>query len=181
MMSRVARYGGLAAMVGGVLWVAGIALYALSVAPPYREFGFSGAVLWVAVPLLVAGVLGLWAGYGGRAGGIGTAVSILTTAGAALFAVSALLGLPWALVMLGFYGASLGSLLMGAVALQVGALPRPMATALIAGSFALYFFNDQSAVTSLMALPFGAAWAAVGYALLRREEGPTAGRPARVG
>lgn len=174
-MSRIARYSGLAAMAGGVLWTVGIALYALSVAPPYREFGFSGAVLPVAVPLLVVGVLGLWAGYGNRAGGTGMGVAVLTIAGTAVFVVSALSGLPWALVMLGFYGASLGSLLMGAVALHVGALPRPVAAALIAGSFALYFFNDQSAVTVLMALPFGVAWAAVGYALFRREVRPPAG------
>lgn len=67
-MAKIVRFGGLAAMVGGVLWMLGIALYALGpsgpgLSPPYREFGFSGIVLLVALPLLVAGVLGLWAGY----------------------------------------------------------------------------------------------------------------------
>lgn len=183
-MAKNVRYGGLAAMVGGVLWILGIVLFALGPSgpestPPYREFGFSGVVLLIALPLLVAGVLGLWAGYRSRSGGIGTGAAILTLAGTALFLVSALSGLSWGLVMLGFYGAILGSVLMGAVALQAGTLPRPVATALITGSVALFFFNTETAAAWL-AIPFGAAWVVAGYALLRGREMASAGRPARV-
>ena len=79
-------------------------------------------MLSVAVPLSVAGVLGLWASYGGRAGGIGTGVVVLKIAGTALFAFSAVFWLPWTLVMIGFYGASLGSLLSAsAVVLRIKA------------------------------------------------------------
>ena len=185
MTSRVVRVGGLVAMVGGVLWMAGIVLYALGpsgpgTSPPYREFDFAGVLLLVAMPLLLAGVLGLRASYGDRSGGMGTGTAVLTIAGTALFVVSAFAGLPWTLVMLGFYGACLGAVLMGAVAIQTGAVPNLVAAALIVGSAALFFFNTETAAAWL-ALPFGAAWAAVGYALLRREEGPTAGRPARGG
>lgn len=82
--------------------------------------------------------------------------------------------------MLGFYGAILGSVLMGSVVLQAGAMPRPVAATLITGSVTLFFFNTETAAAWL-AIPFGAAWVAVGYALLGGRETAHGGRPARAG
>jgi hypothetical protein len=71
-----------------------------------------------------------------------------------------------------------GSLMVGAAALLSGTLPRWGALALVVGSVAFFFF-DTHPTRAWFALPYGAAWVAVGY-LLWSGGGSAAEQPSRV-
>jgi hypothetical protein len=57
-----------------------------------------------------------------------------------------------------------GFMLLGLAILRARVLPRWTAGLLIVGALAMLGFNDQTAQV-LLAIPFGVAWVAVGYAL----------------
>jgi hypothetical protein len=57
-----------------------------------------------------------------------------------------------------------GSLLVGAATLVTNALPRWGAITLMAGPLTFFLFNTETAQV-WFALPYGAAWIAVGYLL----------------
>lgn len=57
-----------------------------------------------------------------------------------------------------------GFLLLGITILRARVLPLWAAVLFVVGSLAMLGFNDQNAQV-LMAIPFGIAWVAVGYAL----------------
>ena len=63
----------------------------------------------------------------------------------------------------------IGMLLLGVATLRAGVLPRWSAALLIIGAVAMLAFNDQNA-RALMAIPFGIAWMAVGYALFGKTQ-----------
>lgn len=58
----------------------------------------------------------------------------------------------------------IGVLLLGIAILQAAVLRRWAGVLLAVGALSMLAFNDQNARV-LMAIPFGLAWAAVGYVL----------------
>lgn len=81
-------------------------------------------------------------------------------------------------VILGILALIVGYLLLGIAVLRARVLLRWSAMLLVVGSLTMLGFNDQNA-QALMAIPFGIAWMAVGYALWSDSD-LSARQPARV-
>ena len=166
MSSNLIRWGGPAAMMGGVLWMVVFALFALrpsgpGLTPPHRSFEGLYLPNLVSVVLIVVGVVALHARLRSLYGRLGTAGFISALVGAAVLVVS---GASWPWELIGAIALLLGSLLMGVAALVVNAPLRWGAIALIAGSLVFFLYNTETARV-WFALPYGAAWVVVGYLL----------------
>ncbi len=175
--SGVIRGGGLAAMAGGALWAALFAVYASRPGPPHGSFDGLRVLGLLSLLLIALGFLGLdlpsWRGRGyGRLGKVGFDVAGL---GILVIVVS---GASWPVGMIGAWILMVGSLMVGAAALVSGTLPRWGALALVVGSAAFFLFDTDPA-RAWFALPYGAAWVAVGYLLWARG-GSAAEQPSRV-
>ena len=184
--SIVHRWSGPAAALGGGLWIAaGVATAALpegcigdACALPGRSMRDTSAVapLAAAALLLIAVGAAALVRRARRAGRVGTGgvvgvgasaagVALLVTGGAVQalafggdFPAMPLFVLPGAL------GLVVGVLLLSVSLLRAGTLPRWAGALLVAGGLALLGFNDQNA-QALLAVPFGAAWVAIGSVL----------------
>ena len=180
--SRVIRGGGLAASAGGALWVVVFAVYASrsplpGPGPPHGSFDGLRVLGLLSLLLIALGLLGLdlpsWRGRGyGRLGRVGFDLAGL---GILVIVVS---GASWPIGMIAAWIMMVGSLMVGAAALVSGTLPRWGALALVAGSAAFFLF-DTAPARAWFALPYGAAWVAVGY-LLWSHGGLAAEQPSRV-
>jgi hypothetical protein len=177
---QMVRFGGLAGMLGGVLFAAAAASLALR--PPgvvggsHRESGDLIAAMNVAALFLVAGLAALAARQAGRPGAPARAARLVAGVGAAvagggialtllgLLGTAIGLAVPWWTLFLGLLGLCVGSALAGGAALSVGAVPRPAALPLVATAVMLFLFNTEDA-RALWAVPFGAAWVVLGYVL----------------
>jgi hypothetical protein len=181
--SNFVRWGGLAAVAGGALWMAVFALFASrpsgpGSAPPYRSFEGLYVPCLVSTVLIVAGLVALHVHLRGTYGGLGTAGFVLALVGAALL-VLVVGGAPFLLSRAGALGLLLGSALMGAAALRASARLRLGGAALVVGSLA-FFLLDTEGWRVWFALPYGGAWVLVGY-LLRSGGAGAPPRPTRVG
>ena len=195
--SNTVRWSGLAAMLGGALFV--VSAVVITSMPrgcigdecalrPMRETGLAGASLMLALLLVVVGAAGLVirARDAGRFGRLGKTGIILGAVGAALPVIGSLIQgvlfdgdyplMPY-FVIPGVLALVVGFVLLGVAVLQARVLPRWTTVLLIAGTLAMLGFNDQNAL-ALMAIPFGISWVAVGYALWSGKGG--GGRPAGV-
>ena len=126
--SEGVRWGGLAAMGGGVLWMVVFTLFALrpsgpGVAPPYRSFEGLYLPNLVSVVLIAAGIVALHATMRSLYGRLGTAGFVLALVGAAVL-VLVVGGAPFLLSRVGVLVLLLGSALMGVAALRANARPR---------------------------------------------------------
>ncbi len=194
------RWCGLAAMLGGALWVIGTLIHASKprgcVAQecafrPMRESGvLDGILMLLSLLLFAAGAVGLvvLARRLGRFGKTGNAGVIIGAIGAALLVMSGLIQafffggdfplMPY-FVVPGVLTLVLGFVLLGIAILRAGVLPKWAALLLIVGALAMLGFNEQTAL-ALMALPLGVAWATVGYVLWSGVGAPTGQPAARV-
>lgn len=194
------RWGGLAAMLGGALWVVGNVIHASKprgcVAEecafrPMRESGaLDGILMLLSLLLLLAGVVGLvvLARRSGRFGKTGRAGVVVGAVGATLLVMSGLIQalffggdfplMPY-FVVPGVLALILGFVLLGIAILVAGVLPRWAALLLIVGALAMLGFNEQTAL-ALMAVPLGVAWVAVGYVLWSGASAQTGHPDARV-
>jgi len=157
---------------------------------PMRETGAAGALLTLALLLVVIGAAGLVirARDAGRLGALGKTGIVIGAVGAALPVFGSLIQgilfegdypyMPY-FVIPGVLALVVGFVLLGLAVLRARVLPRWAGVLLIVGTLAMLGFNDQNAL-ALMAIPNGIGWAAVGYVLWSgRGEG---GRePARAG
>ncbi len=131
--SGLARWGGLAAMMGGVMWVfKGCSIILTGEQPP--------VVFEAALPLLAAGLVGLHARLGGRGGGLGRTGLLLAYA-ALVSAIVVLVGstlgpagwvpneesvtLLTPFIVLAGFGPFVGLVLLGIATLRVKAMPAP--------------------------------------------------------
>jgi hypothetical protein len=196
--SNTVRWSGLAAMLGGTLFVVSAIVIASMprgcigeecAARPMRETGVAGGLLTLALLLVVVGAAGLVirARNAGRLGRMGKTGIVLGAVGAALPVVGGLVqGIlfdgDYPLMPLfaipGVLALVVGFVLLGLAVLRAGVLPRWTAVLLIVGTLAMLGFNDQNA-QALMAIPNGIAWVAVGY-MLWSGKGEPVRRPARV-
>jgi hypothetical protein len=196
--SKSVRWSGLAAMLGGALFVASAAIIASMprgcigdecASRPMRETGIVGALLMLALLLVVIGAAGLVirARDAGRLGRLGKMGIILGAVGAALPVIGSLIQgvlfdgdypLMLYFAIPGVLALVVGFVLLGLAVLQARVLPPWAAVLLIVGTLAMLGFNDQNA-RALMAIPNGIAWVAVGY-VLWSGRGEEAREPARV-
>ncbi len=188
-------------MLGGALWVIGNVSHASKprgciaeecALRPMRETGaLEGILMLLSLLLFVAGAAGLLvlARRLGRFGRMGNAALIIGAVGVALLVVAGLIQalffggnfplMPY-FVIPGVLALIVGFVLLGIAVLRAGMLPRWVAVLFIVGALAMLGFNEQTWRT-LMAIPFGVAWVAVGYVLWSEVGAPT-GRPTpRVG
>jgi hypothetical protein len=196
--SNTVRLGGLAAMLGGALFVVSALLIASMprgcigdecATRPIRDTGIAGALLILALLLVVVGAAGLVVRVrrAGRFGRLGKTGVVIAAVGAALPVIGGLVQgvlfdgdyplMPF-FVIPGVLALVVGFVLLGLAVLQARVLPRWAAVLLVVGSLAMLGFNDQNA-RALMAIPNGIAWMAVGY-LLWSGKGGQIQRPARV-
>ena len=173
------RWSGLAAGVGGALWVGGGTVLALRPArvPGAAVFRQSTDLLpWLGLGLVLiaAAALGLHARQAARAGRAGDVAAWGLLGGAALYAlghsVRPFLRGAWEpAVPIGLLTAVLALIALGVVTLRARVLPRWIGAVVLGSGVALLLFNDQY-FTAWASVPLGLGWVAVGGALLRPAE-----------
>jgi hypothetical protein len=190
------RWAGVAGMLGGALFVLSAVLIASMprgciggecAARTMRETGAAGALLMLALLLIVVGMAGLVirARNAGRFGALGKTGAVVAAVGVALPLIGSLVQgvlyggdyplMPY-FVIPGVLALVTGFVLLGIAVLLARVLPRWAAALLVVGSLAMLGFNDQNA-QALLAIPNGIAWIAVGYVLW---SGEVPRQPARV-
>ncbi len=182
--SRLMQWGGAAAGVGGLLWIAHAVLVArmpkgciadACMTRPMRDSTAAAPVFLAAVLLIGIGVAALVrrsraAGRFGRLGRIarGCAATGIAVLIAALLVQSIFFRGDFPLMPTFVIPARLalvvGFLLLGITILRSGVLPRWTTALLIIGALAMLGVNDQNEQI-LLAIPFGLAWMAVEYVL----------------
>ena len=196
MSTSTVRWAGVAGMLGGALFVVSAVLIASMprgciggecAARTMRETGAAGALLMLALLLIVVGMAGLVirARNAGRFGALGKTGAVLAAVGVALPLTGSLVQgvlyggdyplMPY-FVIPGVLALVTGFVLLGIAVLLARVLPRWAAALLVVGSLAMLGFNDQNA-QALLAIPNGIAWIAVGYTLW---SGEAPRQPARV-
>jgi hypothetical protein len=189
----VARLGGVAAVMGGVLWSAK-ALHDRNDAPPWPTDATD--TLFFMVPLLfLAGFLGLNARSRGRLKGewrsissgafavgaiglIGSIVGLLTMALEA--GPSWWIGASWMMFVFGLFMGNLGLVFFGTSVLQDGALPRWTGLPIVTGTLGILLIligdppNSELGVYPALALwvLYGLAWAGLGCVALAEDKYP---------
>jgi hypothetical protein len=177
--SALIRVGGLAAMVGGLLWIVkGGSILITGQQPP--------VVFEAALPLFALGLLGLHARLRGHGGPLGKAGILVTYAALAAAVLVLVAPLPSLYAVAGF-GPFLGMVLLGSATLQAKVFPPlwsalPLAMGL--GGALLILAGGGLALMSerLLEIPIvlvGLAWMLLGYSVLA-VEGTTVKAPARV-
>ena len=184
-VSGFIRWSGLAALVGGALWVVVFAAHAWGASsgpvegPPPASFRGLGIPGLLALLLIASGFVGLdrpsWRGAGGGYGRLGRVGFDLV--GLAVFVVF-VSGSSEGIGLIGAFVLMVGSLLVGVAAMRTGLLPPWGAAALVAASLAFLLFDAQG-LRAWFGVPYGAAWVAVGY-LMWTGTDRTAQQPARV-
>ncbi len=199
MSSSLIRWSGLAAMLGGVLWMIGAVIHASKprgciaeecAFRPMRESGaLDGILMLLSLLLFAVGVAGLvtLVRRSGRFGKAGKAGGLIGAAGVALLVIASLIQsvvfggdfllMPY-FVIPGLLATVVGLVLLGVAILQSRVLPRWTAALLIIGALAMLASNEQTARV-LLTIPIGVAWVAVGYALWSDSD-ESAQQPARV-
>ncbi len=172
--SDLIRWGGLAAMLGGVAWAVD-SLLVLAI----PEAGWTNVVFVIAVLLVLAGLVGLHAlqreDYGrvGRGGfWTVTVASLAQVLGLVVF-LSGSDALNWLVFPVGTLAVLVGFVLYGAATLQARVLPRWCGVGLIVGPALTVVLGDYGGIL------FGLFWLALGYVLWSRTETP-ARQPSRV-
>ncbi len=177
--SALIRIGGLAAMVGGLMWIVkGGSILITGQQPP--------VVFEAALPLFAVGLLGLHARLGGHGGPLGKAGVLVASTALAAAAIVLVAPLPPFYAVAGF-GPFLGLVLVGSATLQArvfrppwGALPLAMGLGgplLILAGGGLALINER-----LLEIPIvlvGLAWMLLGYSVLV-VKGATVQAPVRV-
>jgi hypothetical protein len=186
-------------MLGGALWVIGNVVHASKprgciaeecALRPMRETGaLEGILMFLSLMLFVAGAAGLVARARrlGRFGKMGNAGVVIGAFGVAVLVIAGLIQalffggdfpLMPGFVIPGVLALIAGFVLLGIAILRAEVLPRRVAVLFIVGALAMLGFNEQTWRT-LMAIPFGVAWLAVGY-VLWSQSSTLATQPSRV-
>ena len=177
--SALIRLGGLAAMVGGLMWVVkGGAILLTGQQPP--------VVFEAALPLFAVGLLGLYARLDGRGGTLGKAGVLVAYTALASAAIVLMRPLAPFYAVAGF-GPFLGLVLVGSATLQARVFPSPWSALPLAmglGGPLLILAGGGLALISerLLEIPIvlvGLAWMLLGYAVLV-VKGATVQAPVRV-
>lgn len=184
--SKVVRWSGPAAMLGGVLWAVWAVMVALTPegcigaecelpGSSSRDWGHLAPLFFASALLISVGfarivLLARSAGRSGnmqRIGAIIVALGVVTVTTATLIQSIFFGGdfplMPYFVIPSGL-AIVIGFLLSGIAILRTGVLPRWAAALLITATMVMLGVNEQNK-RILMAIPFGIAWIAVGYTL----------------
>ena len=186
--SGIVRWGAIAAMIGGALWVVwGLLGRAIPYAVGDPTYGgllrLSAGLVVLAALLTLGGLLGLDALQGGshwnigRAGFYVASVGLLAQALAALVLLMGSEALQWLLAPVGSLAVVVGLALYGAATLRAGLLARWCGWALIVVPLIASFLNSKVFYGSIAL--FGVLWVALGYVLWSRS-GRSSEQPSRV-
>jgi hypothetical protein len=186
--SGIVRWGAIAAMIGGVLWVVwGLLGRAIPYAAGGPSYGgllrLSAGLVLLAALLTLGGLLGLDALQGGsywnigRAGFYIAAVGLLAQALAALVLLMGSEALQWLLAPVGSLAVVVGLALYGTATLRARVLARWCGWALIVVPQIASFLNSK-VFYGRVAL-FGVLWVALGYVLWSQSGRPSE-QPSRV-
>ena len=174
--SSLIRWGGLAAMLGGLVFLMDTAL-ALTVADPSEDLWLDG-LFAAGILLVVAGLVGFHELQKGSYGRIGRA-GFYTVVTASLIQTTGLVGfllgstaMEW-LILVGGLGSLVGFALYGVATLRAGVLPSWCGVALIVALPAAMPLGEYANVL------FGIVWLALGYTLWSQRDVST-GQPSRV-
>ena len=177
--SSFIRWGGAAAIFGGILWIVPAIVTAFKPrgciglecdVSAMRDTSDVALFLLLALLLSAGGLAGvaIRAWNTGRFGRLAKGGVVLYVIGVGLFLLGTVLTTIseafWVLMLPAGLALIVGLVLTGIAMFRTGVLPRWVAVLLVIGSLAMLGFNDQTAEV-LMAIPFGLAWIAVGYAL----------------
>lgn len=181
--SDIIRWGGIAAMLGGVLWVVWSNLFRVSVEAAGGPF--ADGLLLLAALLTLAGLVGLHALQGGRYGRMGRAGFYTAAVGLfvqALAALVLLIGseatfLQWLVAPVGSLTVLVGLVLYGAATLQARVLAPWCGLGLIVIPPIAFYMNSRVFYGGLAL--YGVLWVALGYVLWSRR-GTAAKQPSRV-
>jgi hypothetical protein len=157
--SRV--FAGAAAVVGGGLWIAG----ALTINATQLNPGFDYKEPTAGVLLLVAGMLVTALAATAMAGSVVVGSRSVGPAAIGMLLGAMLTAMPWPMLIIGFYGYILATLVFGTVLARSAG--RAVGGVLAVAALILSAFNVQDE-RALIAIPFGLAWIAVGSIALRR-------------
>lgn len=170
--SSLARWGGAAGMLGGLVWMWAMTVMAMrfpgvpNVAD--RETGDLMPVLFVAMLLIAVGLVGLMARYREGMSRLGRLGFALALGGALLAPVSAALSrwveLIWVAFVLTFFAMIVGIVVLAVDLLRQGAAPRGVFVALALAALLLFFFNAED-TRAWLGVPFGAVWVWLGVVL----------------
>ena len=156
-----------------------------------RETGaLEGILMLLSLMLFAAGAVGLvvLARRSGSFGKMGAAGVLIGAFGVGVLVIAGLIQalffggdfpLMPGFVIPGVLAMILGFAVLGIAVLRARVLPRWVAALFIVGALAMLGFNEQTWRT-LMAVPFGAAWVAVGYVLWSGIGAPSVLPTARV-
>jgi hypothetical protein len=185
MSPNLSRWSGLAAMLGGALWIIGAVIHASKprgciaeecAFRPMRESGaLDGILMLLSLLLFAVAVTGLviLARSAGRFGKTGKTGVVIAAAGVALLVIVSLIqsiffggDFPlWpAFVIPSLLAMVAGLVLLGVAILRSRVLPRWTAALLIIGALAMLGVNEQTSRV-LLTIPLGVAWVAAGYVL----------------
>ncbi len=180
--SDIIRWSGIAAMLGGVLWMAWSLLFRVSLEAAGGPFAHG--LLLLAALLTLAGLVGLHALQGGNYGRVGragfytAAVALLAQALAAFVLLMGSEALLWLVAPVGSLVLMVGLVLYGAATLHAMVLPPWCGLVLIVVPPIAFYLNSKVFYGSLAL--FGVLWVALGYVLWSRRATPTEQRPSRV-
>jgi hypothetical protein len=184
--STFVRWGGMAAMVGGVLWAVDWALFTVGHGPTTTNLNLQvlglrpdtwDRILVVPLSLIAVGVVAVYSRQASRAGWLGSSGCVVSLVGLTLWIVGNLSGWPpGAVIVLAF-----GMILFGAATLRAKVLPRwsraiplVLGVVLIPGFFLTFpgFVLDFPPFNSIYAFGLagyfthiaqGLGWALLGY------------------
>lgn len=166
--ARAIRLSGLAAMLGGMMWIATIAITATTPEQSRRGPGGLIALLLAGLVLIGLGVVGVYFHQRQSAGRLGTVAMGLTVLGLAttvLGRITVDVGLvPDLVFQIGLLLFVLGLILFVVTVFTANVMPRGAAALLVVGvlSLAIFNFGDERIWLGML---FGAAWIWLGYAL----------------
>lgn len=172
--SALIRWGGLAAMLGGVVWLVDNLLFLA-----FPQATWTNAVVIVATLLVLVGLVGFHALQGknyGRIGRAGFWTVVIASLARILSLIVFLAGsnvLVWLAYPVAALGMLVGFVLYGAATLQARMLPRWCGVTLIIAFPVSFLFGKYSGI------PFGIVWLALGY-VLRSQRAQAAEQPSRV-
>ncbi len=173
--SSLIRWSGLAAILGGLLWIVPIALTAIKPEHSRRgPEGFAVLLLLAALVLIGVGVLGIYLRQRGGSGPLGTIAVLVAGLGIVIMVPGRLLE-PAIFFQAGRLIFLAGLVLFVVDMFVANMMPRGATLLLVIGTLALALFNfgDERIWIGVL---FGAAWIWLGYTLwsgrVRRSSSP---------
>lgn len=172
--SAFVRFSGFLALLGAALWSVAIITSGRPQGVPghYRLTDDVTAFMFLGLTLMTLGLVGAHTKRLRDVGWLGLIAPALAVIGVPTLAGSYVLEAPWTITMIGFYAVFLGHALGGIALGSSRILQWPLAGGLALATFLLFGFSTEDN-SIFRALPFGIAWACIGFSLVTTRDRPT--------